>query len=129
MIAARSYPAWSRPLDCMDSRVPRLLRSALMKMIVVDTVRQHLENGLRLHARCVCGRADWLDLQRLVELGHGELHASQIGGRLRCRACGRKSLEVQRHGPPLPSEELRERERIAAERREKVTPFRSPRGK
>jgi len=101
-----------------------------MKMIVVDTVGQHFENGLRLHARCACGRADWLDLQRLVELGHGDVSAKQIGRRLRCRACGKRNLEVQRHGPPLPSEQLRERERIAAERREKVTPFRrSPRRK
>lgn len=98
-----------------------------MKMIIVETVRQHLENGLRLHARCDCGRADWLDLQRLVELGHGEVPAAQIGRRLRCRACGKKNLEVQRHGPPLPCERSREVERIAAERREKVTPFRRPR--
>ena len=98
----------------------------LMRMIVVDTVRQHLESGLRLHARCKCGRADWLDLQRLVELGYGEVSAAQIGPRLRCRACGRKNLEVQRHGPPLPLERSRELERLAAERREKVTPFRKP---
>jgi hypothetical protein len=97
-----------------------------MKMIVVDTVRQHLETGLRLHARCTCGRADWLDLQRLVELGYGDVHGAHIGRRLRCRACGKKGLEVQRHGPALPSERSRELERLAAERREKVTPFRKP---
>ena len=97
-----------------------------MKMIVVDTVRQHLDNGLRLHVRCHCGRADWLDLHRLVELGYGEVSATQIGRRLRCRACGKKNLEVQRHGPPLPCERSRDLERIAAERREKLTPFRQP---
>ncbi len=97
-----------------------------MKLIVVDTVRQHLETGLRLHARCACGRADWLDLQHLVELGYGEVPAAQIGRRLRCRACGKRNLDVQRHGPPLPAERSRDLERIAAERREKVTPFRQP---
>lgn len=95
-----------------------------MRLIAVDTVLQHLETGARLHASCRCGRADWLDLAGLVEFGFGEVRTADLGKRLRCRVCGSNAIEVQRHGPPLPSERACELERLAAERSEKVRPFR-----
>lgn len=95
-----------------------------VELIVIDTVRQHLENRFRLYASCPCGRSDWLDLDRLVELGYGDVRAAQLGKRLRCRACGHKGLELQCHGPQFPSERARELERLEAERREKVRPLR-----
>ena len=95
-----------------------------VKLIVIDTVAQHLENRFRLHASCPCGRGDWLDLAHLVELGYGDVPAAQLGKRLRCRACGKKGLALQCHGPWSESERARELERLEAERREKVRPFR-----
>ncbi|MGH8219970.1 MAG: hypothetical protein ACREUT_15615 [Steroidobacteraceae bacterium] len=62
-------------------------------------------------------------MARLIELGHGEVWAAEPGERLRCRVCGRKGVDVQRHGPPFPSERARELERRDAELREKVRPF------
>lgn len=107
----------------MDARAPIFLPSGPVKWIVVDTIRQHLESDHRLYASCRCGRSDWLDLARLVELGHGDVPARQIGKRLRCRGCGRKGVKLLRHGPPFPSERERELERLTAERREKVRPL------
>src|SRR6185437_8680955 len=91
-----------------------------VKLIVIDTVRQHLENGFRVHASCRCGREDWLDLARLVELGYGDVRAAQLGKGLGCRACGKKGLALQCHGPAFPSERAKELERNEAERREKL---------
>jgi len=94
-----------------------------MGLIVVSAIAQHLDNGMRLHASCRCGRAEWLDLSRLLELGNGDMPAAQLGERLCCRRCGRKGLDVQRSGPAFPSERAQERDRIEAEKREKARPL------
>jgi hypothetical protein len=100
-------------------------------MLIIETVRQHLDHGFRIGVTCRCGRSEWLDLERLVREGFGDVSASQLDQRLRCRACGRKGLTVRRHGPRVDREHKRQAPRpqmpeIA--RHDNVLPFK-PRGR
>lgn len=73
-----------------------------MAVIVISTVRQHIDTGHYLTARCPrCDRRVTVDLAALVERGLADVSVTAIRHRFRCRDCGTPG-EVFLH-PPVPS--------------------------